>query len=137
MAPKEKVKEYEAAIAHKQSLAEYLFNSRQFEALEILNGVDVQKNEPKVQNFIDKNREFIVEEVEEMSIVDSNVKEITNLLLGYLQGDDNEEYIPFLASEKPLEILKKLKSEGKSWPIINESKQLKWFNRIERNYKEI
>ena len=125
MAPKDTVKEYKAAIKHKQLLAEYLFNSRQSEALETLNGIEVQQNEPKVQDFIARNKKFIVEEVEEMSIDESNVKEITNLFIGYLQGDDNKEYIPFLPSETPLKIFRKLKSEGKSCPIISESKQLK------------
>ncbi len=92
---KERIKEYEAAIKHKELLAGYLYDSGQLEALAALRKVEIRENEPKVQDFIARNKQYIREEAEEMSISKSNIKEIVKFLMKYLQGKHQSEYIEF------------------------------------------
>ncbi len=110
-APKERVKEYEAAIKHKESLAAYLYDSGQLEALETLRKVEIEENEPKVKDFIGKNRKVIIEKIEKLNFSKTSVKEIENLLIEYLQGKHQSEYCES-GSGSPYKQIQKYLAEG-------------------------
>jgi hypothetical protein len=90
IAPKERVKEYEAAIQHKKLLAEYLFMSRQREALHMLNAVEVEENIPRAKDFLTRNRAYLTEEVEKLYFSKTRVKEIIIILIEYLSGKHSD-----------------------------------------------
>lgn len=118
IAPKERTKEYEAAIKHKEELAAYLYDSGQLEALATLREVEIKENEPRAQNYINRNKQFLTEELDHMYFISrTNRKEIVNILLMYLQGKDREhnEY----PSGSIYKQVRKQIAEGKGNPIID------------------
>ncbi len=94
IAPKERVKEYEAAIKHKRLLAAYLFESGQLEALHILNDVEVKENEPRAKDYLDRNKEYIALEAEDLGFSKTATKEIVKVLIEYLEAKHNGNIMP-------------------------------------------
>lgn len=115
--PKEKVKEYEAAIEHKESLAAYLSDSGQLEALEALRKVKIEENEPRFGKFINGNKKYITEELENLHFSKTNIKEIVSIFIEYLRGEYQDEYCEFGSGSIYKQVRKQI-TEGISIPII-------------------